>query len=174
MTGVASLLVMKTHADKHKRIASTSDKTSKGLVVAGRPTVADRLAARWRSRRLDRALARGISPEAGPALALRARHLTELRRRRAIAGALRRVVRDAGRPSYARIAPDRSRVEAARSELSLLADAIAAPGPVAAPGVAQALILLTDGTGPLYNPGSGASLKAGAARAARELRPWPA
>jgi hypothetical protein len=44
---------------------------------------------------------------------------------------------------------------------------------VAASGVAQAWILLTDGTGPLYNPDSLTSLCAGAARAVRELRPWP-
>jgi len=35
-------------------------------------------------------------------------------------------------------------------------------------------LLLTDGTGPLYNPSSRISLGAGAERAARELRPWPA
>jgi hypothetical protein len=40
--------------------------------------------------------------------------------------------------------------------------------------VAQALLLLTDGTGPLYNPSTHSTLRAGASRAARELRPWPA
>ena len=63
---------------------------------------------------------------------------------------------------------------AASEELSALADTLAEPGPVAASGVAQAWILLTDGTGPLYNPDSRTSLCAGAARAVRELRPWPA
>jgi hypothetical protein len=70
--------------------------------------------------------------------------------------------------------PSRTRVRSAREELSYLADMLDEPGPVAAGGVAQALLLLTDGTGPLYNPDSRTSLCAGAERAARELRPWPA
>jgi hypothetical protein len=65
-------------------------------------------------------------------------------------------------------------VTAASGELAALADTLAKPGPVAASGVAQAWILLTDGTGPLYNANSRLSLCAGAARAAKALRPWPA
>ena len=148
-----------------------------GFVHSEEPGLRARLAARWRSRRLDQALAAGVPPEAGAALALRAEELTELNRRRSIAGALRQVLREAreGAPlEPARIRPDRRRVAAARTELSALADTLEDPGPVAANGVAQAWILLTDGTGPLYNPYSRTSLCAGAARAARELRPWPA
>jgi hypothetical protein len=65
-------------------------------------------------------------------------------------------------------------VKAAFSELSRLADTLDEPGPVAAGGVAQAWILVTDGTGPLYNPASRIALGAGADQAARDLRPWPA
>ena len=65
-------------------------------------------------------------------------------------------------------------MRAAREELAELADTLDDPGPVAAGGVAQALLLLTDGTGPLYNPFSATSLRAWAERAARDLRPWPA
>lgn len=65
-------------------------------------------------------------------------------------------------------------MKAASEELTILADTLADPGPVAAGGVAQAWILLTDGTGPLYNARSRTSLCARAARAARDLRPWPA
>jgi hypothetical protein len=68
--------------------------------------------------------------------------------------------------------PSRARVRAACDELSRLADTLEDPGPVDAVGVAQALLLLTDGTGPLYNPDSRASLCAGAERAAQKLRPW--
>lgn len=71
-----------------------------------------------------------------------------------------------------RVMPSWTRVRAAREELSRLADTLDDPGPVAAGGVAQALLLLTDGTGPLYNPHSRSSLCAGAQRATRELRPW--
>jgi hypothetical protein len=45
---------------------------------------------------------------------------------------------------------------------------------VAAGGAAQAWLLLTDGTGPLYRPGSGELLSIRAAQAARQLRPWTA
>jgi hypothetical protein len=148
-----------------------------GFVVARRPRIRDRLSARLRPRRLDRALAGGTPPEASAALALRAEHLTEPEHRRSIAQALRRVLRDARegrRPASGRVTPSLARVTAARDQLSLLADTLDEPGPVAAGGVAQALLLLTDGTGPLYNPYHRTKLGAGAAQAARELRPWPA
>jgi hypothetical protein len=70
--------------------------------------------------------------------------------------------------------PSRGSVWAAREELRRLAEMLEDPGPVAAGGVAQARILLTDGTGPLYNPQSRTTLLSGAARAVRELRPWAA
>jgi hypothetical protein len=147
------------------------------LLVAERPGLVDRLAARWRPRRLDRALAAGTEPEASAALALRATQLTELARRRSIANSLRRIVResrDGAHGSHGRVIPNAPHVTAAAEELRLLADTLDEPGPVAAPGVAQALILLTDGTGPLYNPRSRISLRSGAARAATQLRAWPA
>jgi hypothetical protein len=148
---------------------------SDGRVVARHPSLRDRLAARVRPRRLDRALAGGTPPEASAALALRAHQLTEPESRGSIAQALRRIIREAqhdSRPALGRVMPSRARVRAAREELSRLADTLEDPGPVDAVGVAQALLLLTDGTGPLYNPDSRASLRAGAERAAQELRPW--
>ncbi len=131
-----------------------------------------RLSALVRSRQLDEALARGTPPETDAALALRARRLTTLRRRRAISSGLRRVVRDTCRgvtPSQARISPRHIQVIAASDELTRLADVLASPGPVAARGVAQAWILLTDGTGALYNTNSTANLRARAASAANNL-----
>jgi hypothetical protein len=104
---------------------------------------------------------------------LRARRLTSLSRRRAIADGLRQAIPEtcpAVAPSHARISPSRSRVISASDDLSRLADALATPGPVAARGVAEAWILLTDGTGPLYNVRSKANLQARAAAAANDLR----
>jgi hypothetical protein len=141
--------------------------------IAPREGFLDRLSARLRSRELDCALARGATPEAAPSLALRARRLTTLSRRRVIAEGLRRAIRDAcsGAPSSrVRISPRRSEVVAASDDLSRLADALASPGPVAVRGVAQARILLTDGTGPLYNANSTTNLRARAAAAANNLR----
>lgn len=148
-----------------------------GSVMVRRPRLRDRLVARLRRRRLDRALADGTPPEASAALALRAQRLTEPDHRSSMAGALRRILSEAQagqRPALGRIMPSRSRVKTARDELIRLADTLEDPGPVAAGGVAQAWMLLTDGTGPLYNPACRMTLRAGAARAVRELRPWPA
>ena len=166
-------MVMRQHNEPIVLLAGGVD----GLVVARRPRLRDRLAARLRARRLDRALAEGTPPEASAALALRAHQLTESEQRGSIAQAIRRVVREGhagARPTLGRVMPSWPRVRAAREELNRLADTHDDPGPVAAGGVAQALLLLTDGTGPLYNPYSRISLCAGAERAARELRPWPA
>jgi hypothetical protein len=140
--------------------------------IAPQVGVRDRVIARLRSRRLDEALARGIPPETAAPLALRARRLITLSYRRAIADDLRRVIRDTCRgvrPSHARVSPVLSQVIAATDDLSRLADALATPGPVAARGVAQARILLTDGTGPLYNAKSTANLRARAASATDTL-----
>jgi hypothetical protein len=167
---------MRTQRQQPETTVLVADGLAEGLVHAERPGFAARMAARWHHRRLDHALAGGVPPEASTALALRAQDLTELKRRQSIAGAIRQVIREAreGAPmAPGRIRPDRKRVAAASEELSALADTLADPGPVAASGVAQAWILLTDGTGPLYNPDSLTSLCAGAARAVRELRPWP-
>ena len=162
--------------DRNETMVLVADGLSGGVVHAERPSLRARLAARWHPRRLDLALAGGVAPEANAALALRAHELTGLARRRSIADSLRRLTREAreGAPfEPVRIRPDRNRVVAASGELGALADTLDDPGPVAASGVALAWLLLTDGTGPLYNPWSRTSLRAGAARAARELRPWP-
>jgi hypothetical protein len=155
---------------------STADR-SEVFLLADQPRVRDRVTTRWRYRRLDLALAAGTPAEATAALALRARRLSDLSNRHSLAATLRRVVRQAheGAPATAwRIPPCQSRVVAARDELSQLADALFDAGPVAARGVAQARILLTDGNGALYNPSSPASLRALAASAVRNLHPWNA
>ncbi len=160
MTGVACLSV---------RHVSPRD----CIHIAAQPSLRARLSARVCSHQLDLDLARGASPEAAAPLALRARRLTTLSQRRVIAAGLRRVVREICRgapPSRVRISPRLSQVIAASDDLDRLAESLARPGPVAARGVAQAWILLTDGTGPLYNPGSTGDLRARAATAESNLR----
>jgi hypothetical protein len=61
-------------------------------------------------------------------------------------------------------------VTAAREDLVRLADTLTQLGPVAARGAAQALLLLTDGTGPLYAMRAEANLPAAVAEAADNLR----
>jgi len=96
-----------------------------------------------------------------------------------MAGTLRRIVREAEaaadvRPHPARVSPNRAAVRAARDALSRLADILDDPGPVAAHGVAEAWLLVTDGASPLYNACASLPLSARAAQAASHLRPWPA
>jgi hypothetical protein len=67
--------------------------TASELQIAPQENVVARLSARLRSRRLDEALARGTPPETAAPLALRARRLTTLSRRRSIADGLRCVIR---------------------------------------------------------------------------------
>ena len=145
---------------------------SEDVIVAGCARLKDRVTARLRARQLDRALASGAPVELTPALALRARRLTALSDRRAKAATYRRVLREASEEvsrSYVRITPRRERVVAASSALSRLAEALAQPGPVAARGAAEASLLLTDGTGPLYNSANQASLERHALRALADL-----
>lgn len=174
MTSVPSLVVMRLYAQHLPTVLLASEPD--GVIVVGPPRIRDRLAARLGPSRLDRALAGGKSPEANAPLALRAQRLTEPEERGSIARDLRRIVREAHearRPVLNRVVPSRARVRAAREELIRLADTLEEPGPVAAGGVAQARILLTDATGPLYNAASCTTLVAGAVRALQALRPWP-
>ena len=141
--------------------------------IAPRATLGDRLLARWRSHTLDEELAGGVPPESSPAVALRARRLIDPGERRCIADGLRRLVREARQGparSRVRVAACWTRVAAASEELDELADVLSSPGPVAVHGVAEALLLLTDGTGPLYNPESRVSLRAVATAAIADLQ----
>jgi hypothetical protein len=145
-----------------------------GAPVVRRIGLLDRLGARLRARSLDRALAAGAPAEAAPAVALRARRLTEFSKRRELARTLRQVVSRAcqtsGSLGSSRVPVDRRAVLTATGELSQLADELLTPGPVGAGGVAQVQLLISDGTGPLYNPDARVSLAAAAERAIEALR----
>lgn len=102
--------------------------------VPGEPAATSRLALRVRVRlhrsRLDRQLADGLAVEAFVDRALRASQLADPVTRCRTARTLRRLVREA---------------------LLGLADRLEDPTPVNPCGVARALVLLSDGGGPLYN-----------------------
>jgi hypothetical protein len=121
------------------------------VVLGRRVRRRDRIVARLQARRLDVELARGADPEVDAALALRAAILTTPGRRRVLAAALKRIVASAGetppgwQPSSARAA-----VAELESELLALERRLVAPGPVAARGVAEVRLLVTDGAGPLH------------------------
>lgn len=172
MTGVFFLMVMAIENDQRRNEVARRRERDNDLMVTGCPRLSDRLKASLHSHQLDRALASGVPVESTPALALRARRLTAISDRRAKAATYRRVLREASEEvprSYVRVRPRRERVVAATPALSRLAEALAAPGPVAARGAAQASLLLTDGTGPLYNSANETSLERSALRALAEL-----
>jgi hypothetical protein len=107
-------------------------------------------------RRLDRAVADGCATDTSPDRALRSCQLTTATTRRRLAGTLRQVVAEADEPRAVRMASAvpvcRTAVVPWREGLLGLADRLEQPGPVNACGVARTLALITDGTGPLYNP----------------------
>jgi hypothetical protein len=140
-------------------------------VVGRRASLRDRLAARLRAHALDCQLARGVAPDSDGALTLRARALIGPSARAALARQLHRVVSDArgGHAWMTRVPIRRPEVLDAADELDVLAERLAAPGPVDVRGVAQAQLLLTDGTGPLYFRGATEELRATVARALSRL-----
>ncbi len=125
-----------------------------GGACAVHPRLRDRLSARLHADRIDRDLAAGASPDGDVVVALRARHLTSDRTRRALAGGVRRAVREAEDPLASAFSPvprNRSAIMTARADLEQLRSTLLAGGPVSPRGVALAEDLLTDGQGPLYN-----------------------
>jgi hypothetical protein len=144
------------------------------LHVAPRPGLRDRLAARLGAGHLDGELARGADPEERPALALRARRLLAPRTRAALGRHVQDMLRDALDGEGAvitRIRPRRAAVLEAAGELDAVARRLLEPRPVSASGVARVRLLLTDGCGPLYFPGTGETLRAAVAAALSGLEP---
>lgn len=93
---------------------------------------------------------------------MRASQLAALPARRRIARSLRGVVKAAGQPAGsllgAAIPVSRGAVLAWRHGLLGLAERLERPEPVNPCGVARALLLLTDGVGPLYDPRAAPSM----------------
>lgn len=108
---------------------------------------------RWR---LDRELASGRWPDPSRDLSVRAAQLAGEGAQREIACSLRRLVSAAERPRDRVVlsaAPlRRAQVVRWREGLLGLAERLEAHRPVNPCGVARAMVLLCDGTGPLYNP----------------------
>lgn len=101
-------------------------------------------------------MADGFGPDPVEDRALRARQLAATRARRRLARSLRARVKDAERPAAIRMSAAvplcRRAVLPWREGLLGLAERLERPVPVNPAGVARVLVLLTDGTGPLYNP----------------------
>lgn len=108
--------------------------------------------------RLDQQLADGFGSEPVEDRGLRGRQLAGRRTRRRLARSLRARVKDAERSAAPRLSAavplSRIAVLSARDGLLGLAERLESPYPVNPCGVARVLVLLTDGSGPLYSPGA--------------------
>jgi sarcosine oxidase gamma subunit len=133
-----------------------------GGVAVVEPRWSDRLAARALCNRLDNALAGGVSPDSSARMSLRARRLTGMGTRRALAQAARMLAERARSPrSLATPGPcGREVVVGASDELEALSKRLEHSGPVSACGVARASELLAAVWGPAYRIGSSDQLRA--------------
>jgi hypothetical protein len=136
------------------------------------PQLRERVAARVLGASLDRQLAAGCPARSEPVLAARARRLASPAARRQIIRGWNNVLRQAGRPPFMPRPPlCRDKVIAAEPDVRYLLALLAGPRPVAARGAAMAMVLLTDGTGPVHNHRSPVSLAAAVREAIRQLDP---
>jgi hypothetical protein len=125
--------------------------------VSGRPPgLGLRLRVRFRRWRLDRELADGCPRDASADRALRARQLADPVTCHKLARSLRQVVANAENPRAALLGSAVPVVHEVvmtwREALLGLAEHLVQSVPVNACGVARVQVLVTDGTGPLYNP----------------------
>jgi hypothetical protein len=127
---------------------------------AQRPALRARLTARLLGARLDRALIAGADPASAPPLAARAARLASRDVRCELAAGLELVLASAQRPpSRMRQRPRHASILANAPLLRELAATLRGSAPVYVGGVAMLRRLLSDGTGPLYAAGQGASLE---------------
>jgi hypothetical protein len=111
---------------------------------------------------LDEALAGGASPSWTPALALRARQLVSRRNRHDLATSLERHVEEAKRsvpPRAVAVPLPRREILEAQTSLLSLAARLRDERPVYARGMALLSRLLSDGSGPAYDPHSRGALR---------------
>ncbi len=122
---------------------------------------------------LDSHLADGEGPDANPLLTARALQLSSWRLRRSIADSWLDVLIQARQqltPFDPRVPVIRRRVVEADGQIRAVADALMAPLTTAR-GVAMASSLLSDGAGPLYNPGNTTDLRSILGDVLRQLDP---
>lgn len=115
--------------------------------------------ARLRAHRLDERLAGGADPVTSPLLAARAAQLAAPKSRARIAAGLERLAfgHDAPRSIFA-ILPERGAIEPNRDRLLALAIALRSASPAYVSGIAEARLIVTDGTGPAFTDRRGEGL----------------
>jgi hypothetical protein len=143
-------------------------------ITARRRRPWDRLLAQSRSLTLDAQLADGYAPDDDRLRLVRAEALTSLRGRAEIAKQWESVLERCARPSDAgrlRIPLQYQQIRAAESGISRLIGTLRSGLAINAQGAAMASLLLTDGTGPLYNPARSEDLRAWVGAAVDHLDP---
>ena len=124
----------------------------------GRPSLAARLQARLFASRLNREVEAGAVVVPGTPLAVHVARLTSVQQRQALARGLCRAVDATDSPRQGVSVPfpiHSGRVAGCRSEIDQITSLLESPRPVRPRGMARLWTLLTDGTGPLYDGGSG-------------------
>jgi hypothetical protein len=131
----------------------------------------DRFRARALAASLDRELAAGCPPGFSPALAIRAGEIVSSAERGELARRWANVLDQASRGPYPRSprALRRGAVITAEEDLREMISALTSGLPIEVRGAAMASRLLTDGTGPLYNPRSVVQLGTAVRAATRQM-----
>jgi hypothetical protein len=145
-----------------------------GRFRAHRMTLADRAVARLRSRSLDTQLSAGTPPEANRLLATRAHILVQPRSRRLLANDLQHLseVACSGPPQASRRPRIcRTHIVESLTLIDQVVDLLWSRAPIAARGVAMTSRLLSDGTGPVYNPSARPTLLGALTRVIESLEP---
>ena len=127
-----------------------------------RPALALRARVFASRRSFDEALPAGASPVWTPELALRARQLVSHSSRQQLATSLEGLVKEATRsvpPRAVAVRLPRREILEAQTTLFSIASCLRDERPVYARGMALLSRLLTDGSGPAYNPHPGGSLR---------------
>jgi hypothetical protein len=146
-------------------------------VAACRQRPWDSVLARWRSLTLDSQLAGGAAAEDRRLRLVRARQLMSTHTREKLAARWETVLTGAldpqpPRPSRGAAIPvQRRHIAAAQWEIRSLIEALRAGLAGPARGAAMANLLLTDGTGPVYNPAEAHRLQRAVLFAADQLDP---
>lgn len=127
--------------------------------------------AQFGQNRMDVDLAAGVAPDSNPFLRERARYLVSRGSRMKMVAGLDLALNQGRRPAL-HIAPlpvDAQEVRAAAPSLTMLVRRLRDSRPIDPQGAAMTNILLTDRSGPLYNPDSPSDLETAARRALAAL-----
>jgi len=131
-----------------------ADERNPGCVIVARARASARVRARMSARRLDRALAAGASPDSSAGLSVHAHELIGTRARGLLSRSIRRLLQDALcplRPLSFSVPVCRAKVVRAQRTLEDLAERLDGDEPLNACGLARLRVLLSDGTGPVYD-----------------------